>query len=105
MRSTYAAQPLAGYSSPEEKYNKYPFRLVAFGFLKAGQENNKELADKAKLDYFNKFKSSVEKAEFVNDFGYKMPIKGNRESFRYVVELGPISSRALLDILPGKSQE
>jgi len=40
-----------------------------------------------------------------NDYGYKMPIKGDRESFRYVSELGYRSNQASLDRLAGKSHQ
>lgn len=40
-----------------------------------------------------------------NDFGYKMPVKGDRESFRYVAELGIRTNRAILERMPGKSHQ
>jgi hypothetical protein len=44
-------------------------------------------------------------AVYRNDFGYKMPIKGDRDTFRYVTELGVRSNKSSLDRLPWKSYQ
>ena len=61
--------------------------------------------EKAKQAYFDLYKVPIEKTVYRNDFGYKMPIKGQRETYRYVAELGVRSSRASLEVLPGKSPD
>jgi len=35
--------------------------LAAYGFLKKGEESNKELVDKAKQEYFKVYKVPIEK--------------------------------------------
>jgi hypothetical protein len=40
-----------------------------------------------------------------NDFGYKMPVPGNRESFRYVTELGVRSNISSIERLAGKTYQ
>jgi hypothetical protein len=60
--SFFVSDRLSGYSSWEEKYTNRRFRLVDFGFLKKGEESNKELVDKARQAFFSTYGAPIEKA-------------------------------------------